>query len=158
MYTPETKEQSKQWALPDERAPRKMKTVLTAEKVMTTVYWDSEGVIYIAYLEKDKTVTGLWATPTLHITRKRILQKVQISWSLAGSRVLRLREIVLRRKSPFSQNVRFSFGSYVLIALPSYDFYRNKIKWNSNATHQQCNQLLGYLEMLPHNLSLIKNV
>jgi Transposase. len=58
-YTPETKEQSKQWASPDERALKKAKTVLLARKVMAAIFWDSQGVIYISYLEKDKTATGL---------------------------------------------------------------------------------------------------
>ena len=59
-YTPETKEQSKQWTSPGERAPKKAKTVLSAGKVMATVFWDSQGVIYIDYLEKGKTITGLY--------------------------------------------------------------------------------------------------
>ena len=41
------------------RAPKKVKTVLSAGKVMATVFWDSQGVIYIDYLEKGKTITGL---------------------------------------------------------------------------------------------------
>ena len=45
-YTPETKEQSKQWTSPGERG-LKEKTVLSAGKVMATVFWDSQGVIYI---------------------------------------------------------------------------------------------------------------
>jgi Transposase. len=49
----------KQWTSPGERAPKKAKTVLLAGKVMVTVLWDSQGVIYIHYLVKDKTVTGL---------------------------------------------------------------------------------------------------
>ena len=27
---------------------------------MVTVFWDSQGVIYIDYLEKGKTITGLY--------------------------------------------------------------------------------------------------
>jgi len=49
-YTPETK----QWTSPGELAPKKAKTVPSAEKVMATVFWDSQGVIYIDYLEKGK--------------------------------------------------------------------------------------------------------
>jgi len=59
-YTPETKEQSKQWTSPGEPAPKKAKTVPSAGKVMATVFWDSQGVIYIDYLEKGKTVIGLY--------------------------------------------------------------------------------------------------
>ena len=38
-----------------ERAPKKVKTVLSARKVMATVFWGSQGVIYIDYLEKGKS-------------------------------------------------------------------------------------------------------
>jgi len=59
-YTPETKEQSKQWTSPSEPAPKKAKIVPSAGKVMATVFWDSQGLIYIDYLEKGKTVRGLY--------------------------------------------------------------------------------------------------
>lgn len=84
-YTPETKEQSKQWCLPSERAPKKAKTVLSAGKVMATVFWDSQGVIYIDYLEKGKTITGAYYADLLgrfdpqlkkkrpHLAKKKIL-------------------------------------------------------------------------------------
>jgi len=42
-YTPETKEQSKQWTSPGEPAPKKAKAVPSAGKVMATVFWDSQG-------------------------------------------------------------------------------------------------------------------
>jgi Transposase. len=65
-YTPETKEQSKQWTSPGERAPKKANTVLSAGTVMATIFWDSQGVIYIDYLEKGKMVTmpNYWANST----------------------------------------------------------------------------------------------
>jgi len=47
-YTPETKEQSKQWTSPGEPAPKKAKSVPSAGKA---VFWDSQGVIYIDYIE-----------------------------------------------------------------------------------------------------------
>ena len=37
-FTPEMKEQSKQWASPGEPAPKKAKTVKSAGKVMATVF------------------------------------------------------------------------------------------------------------------------
>lgn len=51
-YTPETKEQSKQWIVKGERAPKKAKTVKSAGKVMATVFWDARGIIFIDYLKK----------------------------------------------------------------------------------------------------------
>lgn len=58
LYTPETKEQSKQWISPGESAPKKAKTVPSAEKVMATIFWDANGVILIDFLEKGRTITG----------------------------------------------------------------------------------------------------
>ena len=51
-YSPEMKEQTKQWTLPGERAPKKAKTVPSAGKVMATVLWDSQDIIFTDYLEK----------------------------------------------------------------------------------------------------------
>ena len=57
-YTPETKNQSEMWTGPGESAPKKAKTVLSAGKVMATIFWDSHGIILIDYLQKGKTITG----------------------------------------------------------------------------------------------------
>jgi hypothetical protein len=57
-YTPATKKQSKQWVPSGESAPKEAKTVPSAWKVMATVFWDSQGMILINYLEKGKTITG----------------------------------------------------------------------------------------------------
>ena len=34
------------------------KTLLSAEKVMVSVFWDAHGVIFIDFLEKEMTITG----------------------------------------------------------------------------------------------------
>lgn len=47
--TPETKEQSKQWLPKGSRPPRKAKVVLSAKKIMATVFFDSQGVVYTTY-------------------------------------------------------------------------------------------------------------
>ena len=39
-------------------APKKTRSVPSAGKVMTSVFWDAEGILYIDYLEKGKTITG----------------------------------------------------------------------------------------------------
>ncbi|XP_033222542.1 histone-lysine N-methyltransferase SETMAR-like [Belonocnema kinseyi] len=53
--TPEIKEQSKQWVSSGERAPKKAKVGLLANKVMATVFWDARDIIHIDYLQKEKT-------------------------------------------------------------------------------------------------------
>ena len=56
-YTPESKQQSKQWTEAGCSAPKKTRLVPSAGKVMASVFWDAE-YIFIDYLEKGKTITG----------------------------------------------------------------------------------------------------
>jgi len=73
-YTPENKEQSKQWVGKGEPTPKKAKTILSANKIMATVFWDARGIIYIDYLEKGKTITGQYYAELL----QRLKHEVQI--------------------------------------------------------------------------------
>ena len=47
-----------------EMAPKKVKTVFLAGKVMATVFWDGHGVILIDYFQKGKTITRIYYTLT----------------------------------------------------------------------------------------------
>jgi histone-lysine N-methyltransferase SETMAR len=58
LYTPESKQQSKQWTEAGCSAPKKTRLVPSAGKVMASVFWDAEGTLFIDYLEKGKTITG----------------------------------------------------------------------------------------------------
>jgi histone-lysine N-methyltransferase SETMAR len=42
-YTPESKQQSKQWAEASCSAPKKTRSVSSAGKVVASVFWDAEG-------------------------------------------------------------------------------------------------------------------
>jgi len=57
-YTPESKQQSKQWTEASFSAPKKTKSVPSARNVMASVFWDAEGILFIDYLEKGKTIAG----------------------------------------------------------------------------------------------------
>ena len=57
-YTPESKQQSKQWTEPGCSAPKKTRSVPSEGKVMASVFWDAKGIFLIDYLEKGKTITG----------------------------------------------------------------------------------------------------
>jgi hypothetical protein len=56
-YTPESKQQSKQWTEAGCSVPKKTRSVPSAGKVMALVFWDAEGILFIDYLEKGKTIT-----------------------------------------------------------------------------------------------------
>jgi len=57
-YTPEFKQQSKQWTEASCSAAKKTRSVPSAGKVMVSVFWDAEGILFIDYLEKGKTITA----------------------------------------------------------------------------------------------------
>ena len=57
-YTPESKQQSKQWTEAGCSGSKKTRSVPSAGKVMASVFWDAEGILFIYYLEKSKTITG----------------------------------------------------------------------------------------------------
>ena len=56
--TPESKQQSKQWKEAGCSATKKTRSVPSTGKVMASVFWDAEGILFIDYLEKGKTITG----------------------------------------------------------------------------------------------------
>lgn len=74
-YTPETKEQSRQWIEKGESAPKKAKTVPSAGKVMASVFWDAKGIIFIDYLQPGKTINGQYYTNLLQHLSEEIKKK-----------------------------------------------------------------------------------
>jgi len=55
-YTPESKQQSKERTEAGCLAPKKTRSVPSAGKVMASVFWDAEGILFFDYLEKGKTI------------------------------------------------------------------------------------------------------
>jgi hypothetical protein len=51
-YTPEFKQQSKQWTEAVCSAPKKTRSVSSAEKVMAFVLWDAEGIFLLIILKR----------------------------------------------------------------------------------------------------------
>jgi histone-lysine N-methyltransferase SETMAR len=56
-YIPESKQQSKQQTEAGCSTPNKTRSVPSARKVMASVFWDAESILFIDYLEKGKTIT-----------------------------------------------------------------------------------------------------
>jgi [histone H3]-lysine36 N-dimethyltransferase SETMAR len=59
-FTPESKQQSMQWKHTDSPCPKKAKAIPSAGKVMVTVFWDTEGILLLDYLQKGQTITGTY--------------------------------------------------------------------------------------------------
>ena len=74
-YEPENKDQSRQWVGPRSPRPKKFKTQPSAGKVMTTVFWDTKGVIMLNFLPKRSTITGVFYANLLDQLRTVIREK-----------------------------------------------------------------------------------
>jgi len=57
-FTPESKCSSMQWRHPGSPKPKKAKTTFSAGKVMTTIFWDSKGVMYMDFLTEHRTINA----------------------------------------------------------------------------------------------------
>jgi hypothetical protein len=74
-YTPESKQQSKHWTEAGCSAPNKTGSVPSAGKVMASVFWDAEGILFIDYLEKGKTITREYYSSLLTRLDEKIPEK-----------------------------------------------------------------------------------
>jgi histone-lysine N-methyltransferase SETMAR len=76
-YTPESKQQSKEWAEVGCSARKKTRSVPvpSAGKVMASVFWDAESIFFIDYLEKGKTITGEYYSNLLTRLDEKIREK-----------------------------------------------------------------------------------
>ncbi|UYV65028.1 hypothetical protein LAZ67_3002864 [Cordylochernes scorpioides] len=73
-FTSESKQQSMQWRLSGSPPPKKTKTVPSG-KVMVSVFWDSEGVLLLDFLNKGQTITGNYYANFVKQIRKAIKEK-----------------------------------------------------------------------------------
>lgn len=74
-FDPESKQQSMQWKHPTSPPVLKFLKTASAGKVMASVFWDSEGVLMIDYLERGTTVTGVYYAELIRKLRKTIKEK-----------------------------------------------------------------------------------
>ncbi|UYV63717.1 hypothetical protein LAZ67_2005415 [Cordylochernes scorpioides] len=74
-FTPESKQQSMQWRHSGSPPPKKAKAVPSAGKVMVSVFWDSEGVLLLDFLNKGQTITGNYYAKLMTQLREAIREK-----------------------------------------------------------------------------------
>jgi histone-lysine N-methyltransferase SETMAR len=53
-YTPESKQQSKQWTEAVCSVPKKIRSISSAGKVMASVFWEAEGIFLLIILKRAK--------------------------------------------------------------------------------------------------------
>ena len=74
-YTPESKQQSKQWIEVGCSGPKKTRSVPSAGKFMASVFWNAQGILFIDHLEKGKTIIGEYYSNLLTQLDKKIREK-----------------------------------------------------------------------------------
>ena len=75
-FDPETKLQSMQWKQPTSPPIVNFLKTASARKIMASVFWDSEGVLMIDYLERGKTVTGVYYAELIRNFAKKLRKSV----------------------------------------------------------------------------------
>jgi hypothetical protein len=58
IYDPESKEQSKEWRHSGSPLPKEFKTQKLSSKLLTSVFWDKDGILLVDYLENSEKING----------------------------------------------------------------------------------------------------
>ena len=74
-FDPESKMQSKQWKHPASPSLKKFKRVHSVGMVIASMFWDSQGVIMIDYLEQGGMINGAYYAGKLRRLRLEIARK-----------------------------------------------------------------------------------
>ena len=74
-YQPETRRQSMEWKHPGSPAPKKVKSVTSAGKIMVTIFWDEDGVLLVDFLEHGRTMNSDRYITVLRRLRRAIVEK-----------------------------------------------------------------------------------
>ncbi|KAL0831014.1 hypothetical protein ABMA28_001900 [Loxostege sticticalis] len=71
-FDPETKRQSMSWKRPSSPPIKKFRVAPTAGTIMASVFWDSDGILFIDYVPKGQTITGPYYASLIPKVREAI--------------------------------------------------------------------------------------
>lgn len=71
-YTPDSKRSSAQWLERGEKRPKRPRTQTSAGKVLASVFWDAQGILFIDYLQKGLTLNSDYYMKLL-VTLKQVI-------------------------------------------------------------------------------------
>jgi hypothetical protein len=74
-HTPESNLQSAEWTVAGEPRPKRPKSQKSAGKVMASVFWDVQGILFIDYLEKGKRINSEYYMALLVRLKEEITKK-----------------------------------------------------------------------------------
>ena len=74
-FTPESNQQSAEWTAARESSPKQPKTQTSVGKVLASVFWDAQGILFIAYLEKGRAINSRYHITLLMHLQEEITKK-----------------------------------------------------------------------------------
>ena len=76
-FTPESNRQSAEWTAAGESRPKRPKTQTSAGKFLASVFWDAQGILFIDFLEKGRTINSEYYIVLLVCLNEEIAKKQQ---------------------------------------------------------------------------------
>lgn len=73
-YEPESRQEPLQWHVSGTSPPKKFRIIPSAGKIMTTIFWDCQGILLIDYTNKGSTIMGLYYANLMYHLRDAILK------------------------------------------------------------------------------------
>jgi len=73
-YDPETKQQSMEWRHSSSPRPKKFRVEKSAGKVLASIFWDQDGILFIYYIPKGQTINAEYYSSLL-VQLKDILEE-----------------------------------------------------------------------------------
>ena len=74
-FTLESNQQSTEWTAAGESCSKRPKTQISAGKVLAFVFWDAQGIMFIDYLEKVRTINSEYYIALLVRLKEEITKK-----------------------------------------------------------------------------------
>ena len=74
-FTPESNRQSDEWTAAGESRPKWPKMQTSAGNVLASIFWDAQGILFIDYLEKGRTINSEYYTALLVRQKEEIAKK-----------------------------------------------------------------------------------
>jgi len=78
---PETKQQSIEWRYSGSFRPKKFRVQKSARKVLSSIFWDQDGILFIYYLPKGQTINAEYCLSLLTQLKDILKEKRRVAGS-----------------------------------------------------------------------------
>ena len=74
--TSESNQQSAEWTVTSESRPKRPKMQTSPGKVLASIFWDAQGILFIDYLEKERTINNKYHIALVVHLKEEITKKL----------------------------------------------------------------------------------